>query len=117
MKTILWDFDGVILESMRVRDWGVEEIFRDYDQKLIDQLLAYYGINRELTRYVKVRYFFEELLCQSITKERILEYAQKFSTPMYKEWTNSKNLILEAVNFIENKHPNYNFHIVLGSDQ
>ena len=117
MKTILWDFDGVILESMKVRDWGFEEIFKDYDQKLIDQLLAYHRINGGLSRYVKIRYFFEELLDQSITEDRVLEYAQKFSTLMRKELINSKNLILDTVNFIKNNHQNYNFHIVSGSDQ
>lgn len=117
IKTILWDFDGVILESMKVRDWGFEEIFKDYDQKLIDQLLAYHRINGGLSRYVKIRYFFEELLGQSITEERVLEHAQKFSTLMRKELTNSKNLILDTVNFIKNNHQNYNFHIVSGSDQ
>jgi len=116
-KTILWDFDGVILESMKVRDWGFEEIFKDYDQKLINQLLAYHRINGGLSRYVKIRYFFEELLGQSITEESVLEYAQKFSTLMRKELTNSKNLILDTVNFIKNNHQNYNFHIVSGSDQ
>tara|TARA_B100000787_G_scaffold150489_1_gene123069 strand:- start:8137 stop:8757 length:621 start_codon:yes stop_codon:yes gene_type:complete len=116
-KTILWDFDGVILDSMKVRDSGFEKIFKDYDQKLINQLLAYHRINGGLSRYVKIRYFFEELLGQSITEESVLEYAQKFSTLMRKELTNSKNLILDTVNFIKNNHQNYNFHIVSGSDQ
>jgi HAD superfamily hydrolase (TIGR01549 family) len=117
MKTILWDFDGVILESMKVRDWGFEEIFKEYDRVLVDQLLVYHRINGGLSRYVKIRYFFEELLGQSITEERVLEHAQKFSTLMRKELTNSKNLILDTVNFIKNNHQNYNFHIVSGSDQ
>ncbi|MDA9228124.1 HAD-IA family hydrolase [Flavobacteriales bacterium] len=117
IKTVLWDFDGVILDSMKVRDWGFEEIFKDFDQELIDKLLAYHRINGGLSRYVKIRYFFEELLGQSITEERVLEYAQKFSTLMRKELTNSKNLITDTVNFIKNNHQNYNFHIVSGSDQ
>ena len=28
-KTILWDFDGVILDSMEVRDFGFREIFKN----------------------------------------------------------------------------------------
>ena len=117
IKTVLWDFDGVILDSMKVRDWGFKEIFKDYDQELIDQLLAFHRKNGGLSRYVKIRYFFEELLGESITEERVLENAQKFSVLMRKELTNSKNLILDAVNFLKNNHQNYNFHIVSGSDQ
>ena len=32
IKTILWDFDGVILDSIKVRDWGFEQIFKDYSK-------------------------------------------------------------------------------------
>ena len=32
IKTILWDFDGVILDSMAVRDWGFKEIFKDFSR-------------------------------------------------------------------------------------
>ena len=117
MKTILWDFDGVILESMKVRDWGFEEIFKDYDQKLIDQLLAYHRKNGGLSRYVKIRYFFKELVGQPITDEAVLGYAQKFSVLMRKELTNPKNLIVDSLEFIKSNYKKYNFHIVSGSDQ
>ena len=30
-KTILWDFDGVILDSMKIRDWGFEEVFKNIE--------------------------------------------------------------------------------------
>lgn len=117
IKNVLWDFDGVIIDSMKIRDWGFEEIFKDYHQELIYKLLAFHRKNGGLSRYVKIRYFFEELLEQSINDEGVLEYAKKFSILMRKELTNSKNLILETVEFIKNNHQNYNFHIVSGSDQ
>ena len=117
LKTVLWDFDGVILDSMKVRDWGFEEIFKGFDQELVDKLLTYHRENGGLSRYVKIRYFYEELLGKSITEEVVLEYAHKFSVLMRKELTNSNNLILDAVEFIQNNHQNYNFHIVSGSDQ
>lgn len=116
-KTVLWDFDGVILDSMKVRDWGFEEIFKDFDQESIDKLLAYHRINGGLSRYVKIRYFFEELVGQPITDEAVLGYAQKFSVLMRKELTNPKNLIVDSVEFIKSNYKKYNFHIVSGSDQ
>jgi len=117
IKTVLWDFDGVILDSMKVRDWGFVKIFKDYDKELIDQLLVFHRKNGGLSRYVKIRYFFEELLGESITEKIVQEYAAKFSVLMRKELTNPKNLILDSIKFIENNYENYNFHIVSGSDQ
>lgn len=117
IKTVLWDFDGVILDSMEVRDWGFEEIFKDFNKDLTMQLLAYHRNNGGLSRYVKIRYFFEEILNQPITEEEVLEYARKFSLLMRVKLTNPKNLVLDAVDYIKKNHQNYNFHIVSGSDQ
>ncbi len=117
MKTVLWDFDGVIVDSNKVRDLGFKEIFKNFDKDLVDDLIAFHRKNGGLSRYVKIRYFFEELLEREVTEEGVLEYAQKFSVLMRRELTNSKYLILDSVDFIKCNHHLYNFHIVSGSDQ
>ena len=117
LETIFWDFDGVILDSMNVRDWGFREIFKGYSESKVEDLIHYHRINGGLSRYVKIRYFYENILNQSITEERVLEYAEQFSILMKSELTNKENLIMDAVNFIESNHKNYRFHIVSGSDQ
>lgn len=116
-KTILWDFDGVILDSMKVRNWGFEEIFKDFDQELIDKLLLFHENNGGLSRYVKIRYFYENLLNKLISKEQVDEYAENFSFLMKMELIKPENLILDSLNYIKNNYEKYNFHIVSGSDQ
>ncbi len=117
VKTIFWDFDGVILDSMKVRDWGFEQIFKSFKKEDVERLLKYHRENGGLSRYVKIRYFFEELLSQSIDEEEVLIYAEKFSRLMRKELINPNNLIVDSVKFIKNNFNRYNFHIVSGSDQ
>tara|TARA_B100000767_G_scaffold251948_1_gene255357 strand:- start:15647 stop:16264 length:618 start_codon:yes stop_codon:yes gene_type:complete len=116
-KTILWDFDGVILDSMKVRDWGFEQIFKSFHQELIDKLLIFHQKNGGLSRYVKIRYFYEKLLGKSISKEQVDEYAENFSCLMKMELIKPENLILDSLNHIKNNYEKYNFHIVSGSDQ
>lgn len=116
-KTVLWDFDGVILDSMKVRDWGFEQIFKSFNQELIDKLLIFHKKNGGLSRYVKIRYFYEKLLSKSISKEQVDEYAENFSFLMKMELIKPENLILDSLNYIKNNYEKYNFHIVSGSDQ
>jgi HAD superfamily hydrolase (TIGR01549 family) len=116
-KTILWDFDGVILDSMSVRDWGFRNIFKDYAEEQVSELITYHRINGGLSRYVKIRYFYEVLLGKSITKDKVLEYAEAFSVLMKQELTKPENLITDAVIFIKENFKNFNFHIVSGSDE
>jgi beta-phosphoglucomutase-like phosphatase (HAD superfamily) len=97
IKNILWDFDGVILDSMKVRDWGFREIFKSFDNDKVEALLKYHTLNGGLSRYVKIRYFYEEILEKEITEKEVLEYANAFSVLMKKELINPSNLILESV--------------------
>ncbi|SHI30583.1 Phosphoglycolate phosphatase, HAD superfamily [Arenibacter nanhaiticus] len=117
LKNILWDFDGVILDSMEVRDFGFKEIFKGFKASDVKTLLEYHRLNGGLSRYVKIRYFFESILNQSITDTEVLEYATRFSDIMREELINPKNLIEDSVHFIKKNHTNFNFHIVSGSDQ
>ena len=117
IETILWDFDGVILDSMKVRDWGFEEIFKSFDENDVSLLLEYHNKNGGLSRYVKIRYFYEEVLGKNITEEEVLNYANNFSLLMKEELINPKNLIKDSLKFIKENYKNYKFHIVSGSDQ
>ena len=117
IKTIFWDFDGVIIDSMPIRDYGFREIFKDFDKELVDKLLDYHTLNGCLSRYVKIRYFYNILLKEDVSDEKVQELADKFSIIMKTELTNKKYLIKETVEFIKLNYQNYNFHIVSGSDE
>jgi len=116
IKNILWDFDGVILDSMPVREYGFKKIFENFDKDLVDKLLDFHNQNGGLSRYVKIRYFYEKLLDEKIEESKVLELAEEFSVIMRKELTKKKYLIYETVTFISQNYQNYDFHIVSGSD-
>jgi phosphoglycolate phosphatase-like HAD superfamily hydrolase len=117
IKNIIWDFDGVILDSMPVREYGFRKIFENYDVDSVEKLLQYHNENGGLSRYVKIRYFYEEILNQSISNEEIQELAEKFSAIMQNELINKKYLISKTLKFIENNFRLYDFHIASGSDE
>ncbi len=117
IKNILFDFDGVILDSMPTREYGFRKIFEDFDNDLVEKLLAYHNLNGGLSRYVKIRYFYEKLLVQSISEDEVNKIANNFSIIMKKELTDKKYLINQTVEFLEENAQNYNLHIVSGSDE
>lgn len=116
VKNILWDFDGVILDSMDVRDHGFRKIFKEYDNTDVRRLIEYHRANGGLSRYVKIRYFFEIILKKEVTETEIMEYANRFTVIMKQELINPQNLIHDSVGFIKKNYLNFNFHIVSGSD-
>jgi phosphoglycolate phosphatase-like HAD superfamily hydrolase len=117
IKVIFWDFDGVILNSNEVRDKGFETVLRDFPKDEVDQLLSFHRKNGGLSRYVKFRYFFEEIKGEEISEEEINDWAAKFSVIMLNSLKDKSLLIRETNNFIQKNYRNYQMHIVSGSDQ
>ena len=117
MKVILWDFDGVIIDSMSIRDMGFRKIFKKFDVKLVDKLLEYHNLNGGLSRYHKIRYFFEKIIKKDTNTEEVSKYAEQFSIIMRSELIKKKYIINNTFNFIKDFHLKYHFHIVSGSDE
>jgi len=117
IKNILFDFDGVILDSMPIRDYGFKEIFKDFDDDLVNKLLEYHNQNGGLSRYVKIKYFYNKLLKQEISEEKITNYADNFSKIMKIELVDKRYLIADTLEFIKESYKKYNLHIVSGSDE
>ncbi len=115
-KVILWDFDGVILDSMHVREKGFRQVLSGYPEEQVESLLEFHNQNGGLSRYVKFRYFQEEILQQEVDEEKNTKMAEEFSAIMRKELTTKNNLIPEVLRFIEAKHTHFEMHIVSGSD-
>ena len=116
-QNILWDFDGVIMDSMPIRNKGFEIVLEKFPKIEVDTLMKFHLENGGLSRYVKFRYFFEQIRKESVSEEKIKEFASEFSRIMKKLLIDESLLINDSLNFIRNNYLNYKMHIVSGSDQ
>jgi len=117
IKTVLWDFDGVILDSMRVRDYGFRTIFQEFPKETVESFIRYHRYHGGLSRFHKIRYFFEEMLHQPIDEKKILLYADRFSNIMKEQLIDPAYLIGQSVAYIKKYYDLYRFHIVSGSEE
>ena len=117
-SVILWDFDGVIIDSDKIRIFGFREVLKEYPQNAVDKLIDYHLKNGGLSRYVKFRYFYEEVLGQYISDQRIKILANSFSQIMVKHLKDPQLVIKEALDCIQFLHSaGKTMHIVSGSDE
>jgi phosphoglycolate phosphatase-like HAD superfamily hydrolase len=117
IKVIFWDFDGVLMDSNTIREVGFERVLAEFPKGQIDQLLAFHRSNGGLSRYVKFRYFFEEIRKEPITDAEILKWAHYFSLIMKELLVNPNLLIEQTLNFVKENQGKYIMHITSGSDQ
>mgnify|MGYP006083927781 CR=1 FL=1 len=117
-KVILWDFDGVIIDSDLIRVFGFKKVLDNYPENQVELLIDYHNRNGGLSRYVKFRYFFEKIRKESITDEKVNQLANLFSEIMKVKLVDSKLLINETIGFINSQFKlGKEMHIVSGSDQ
>jgi phosphoglycolate phosphatase-like HAD superfamily hydrolase len=115
-KVILWDFDGVLMNSNSVRDLGFMKVLEDYPKHQVEALMTFHKQNGGLSRYVKFRHFFEQIRGESITEEAVQQLAKRFSVIMRELLFDKALLIDDSINFVRENHTKFKMHIVSGSD-
>lgn len=117
-KIIFWDFDGVLMDSNSIRDVGFEKVLGNYPRKFVQELMDFHQANGGLSRYVKFRYFYENILKQDVSETEIQELANEFSIIMKSLLLNPQLLIEDSMNFVKSQFDKgVKMHIVSGSDQ
>ncbi|KAF2519771.1 HAD family hydrolase [Flavobacterium salilacus subsp. salilacus] len=115
-KEIIWDFDGVILLSDAVREYGFRKVFENHSNELVQKLIDYHLQNGGLSRYVKIKYFYENVLGEPITEEQINKHAEEFSVIMREALTDRKLINKEWVSLMEEIGNKFVHSIASGSD-
>jgi phosphoglycolate phosphatase-like HAD superfamily hydrolase len=116
-KYILWDFDGVIINSNPARTLGFKKVLEDFPNDQVEKLLDFHNDNGGLSRYVKFRYFYEEIRGEEVDEHQIQNLANQFSLIMKQILTNPQLLIQDSVSFIQHNCSQIQMHIVSGSDR
>jgi len=116
-KTILWDFDGVIIDSNIIRTKGFIEIFKDFPNNYITQLVKYHEEMGGLSRYHKIEYFFNKIVKKKIKQDEIFFYAEKYKLFMLNNLVNKRFIINETFDYIKQNRDIFSMHIVSASDE
>ena len=116
INTIFWDFDGVIHDSNMVREFGFLKVLEDFPKHQVDELIKYHRINGGLSRYVKFRYFYENIRGEQLSEYMLQLLFNQFSIIVKKLLKDKKLLIEATTSFIRKNYQNYFMHIVSGSD-
>ena len=77
-KNIIWDFDGVLIDSSEIRIFAFKEILKDYSVDKVNKLINFHKKNDGLSRYVKIDYFFSDIINQSIDNKKRTSLLKEF---------------------------------------
>lgn len=118
MDLAIFDFDGVILDSMPTRSEGFRLCLKDFPSGDVERLVDWHESNGGLSRFIKFRYFLEEICGRKdVEKEEVDAYCHKFSESMRGLLAHPRYRILETFSFIEKISSKFICYIASGSEQ
>jgi HAD superfamily hydrolase (TIGR01549 family) len=115
-KHLIFDFDGVLVESNEIRFDGFRLLFADYPHDQVQKLVEYAMSNGGMSRYEKIKYFFEEVRNEIISGDRVQVLSRQY-TELVKQKVIDAEPVQGSLEFLSNNYTNYDFVIISGSDQ
>ena len=115
LKSIIFDFDGVILESAEIKTEAFVELFSDYPQKVKD-IVDHHLENAGISRYVKFRYIYKNILGKKLSKEKEVALGKQFSQIALHKILNV-SFVVGAKEFLTANFNRYLFFIASGTPE
>ena len=79
LKGIIFDFDGVIAESVQVKSDAFAELYKPYGTDVMKKVFNHHEANGGMSRYEKLKIYHESFLNKTISEEKITALAEQFS--------------------------------------
>lgn len=114
---IFFDFDGVILDSLDIKEIGFSKIFNKYNNEDIEKILCFHRENLGKSRFIKIKYFYNNILNKDISSDEVNDYANNFSEIMRAELNDKSRLISDSIEYIKNNYKNKKLFIVSGTEE
>ena len=76
---IFWDFDGVIKESTSIKNLAYKEMFSEYGDKILKQVMEHHNKYGGVSREIKIPFYFSEFVGIKLSLQEIEEKCNEFS--------------------------------------
>ena len=115
-NTIIFDFDGVILNSHTIKTRAFYKIFSNYGKKIANRAKSIHLKNAGVSRFIKFNLILKKIIKTKSDKKKLTELQKKFdiySAKKIKKLKINKYLL----NFLLKNYKIYNFYISTGTPQ
>lgn len=114
-KTIVFDCDGVVLNSNKIKTQAFYEATKHYGEKPAQALVDYHVKNGGISRYLKMEYFLKEIIGRDIIQVELDDLLQRFANAVKQGLLSCE--VAEGLNLLREKTKNAKWLIVSGGDQ
>ncbi len=103
MKAIIYDFDGVICDSVDVKTKAFAQIYQQYGDEVVKKVINHHLENGGISRFKKFIHYHKEFLNLNLNERQLELLVNKFSD-LVKLKVIESDYIKGAYNFIQNNN-------------
>ena len=115
-SAIIFDFDGVILDSVGIKSDIFFEIFETFGKVVAKKAVEYHEKNGGISRFEKFKYINKKYLNSKLDNNDITLLKKKFSNLIKKKILKA-NYIEGSYEFISENYQEYEFHIATSTPE
>ena len=113
-KLIFWDFDGVIKNSLEVKEKAFISLFEAKSKHEKIKIANYHKNNGGFSRELKIRYFYKNIFKQSLKSSELKSLCLKFSEIVENQVVECK-WVPGVFDFLKLKKPDQSFFLLSGT--
>ena len=114
LKGIIFDFDGVIAESVQVKTDAFAALYASYGADIVSKVVEHHEANGGMSRFEKIRLYHESFLNRTVTKEEITNLASQFSELVVEKVIDAP-YVPGALEYIQQSYKQYKLLISTGT--
>ena len=114
-KFVLWDFDGVIKDSVKVKSEAFEQLFLPFGKELAKKVRKHHEENGGMSRFDKLPIYLD-WSNQPLSEQLIAEYAEKFSL-LVKQRVVDSPWVAGVLDYLQNNYNKQQFFLVTATPQ
>lgn len=115
-KGIIFDFDGVICDSVNVKTEAFKLMYNEYGKEVVEKVEKYHNLHGGISRYEKFRYFHKEFLGIKLNEDEVFKMAEVFSSIVLQKVIDS-DYIPGIIEFIKSRFKNTDLFICTGTPE
>ena len=90
MKAIIFDFDGVILDSLNVKTEAFRQLYATCGKDVVEKVTKYHLEHGGVSRFEKFKYFHKAFFNINISDEELVKLGEDFSKLVFKKVCESR---------------------------
>tara|TARA_B100000315_G_scaffold238421_1_gene256196 strand:- start:516 stop:1178 length:663 start_codon:yes stop_codon:yes gene_type:complete len=110
IKAIIFDFDGVITESVGVKADGFAMLYEPYGNEIVKRVIDHHYANGGVSRYTKFLFYHREFLGSDLNDDELEDLGGKFSEFVVDRIIKAP-FVKGALEFLKSNHKKYNLFI------